>query len=188
MLSYQVWSINLVFPPRSFFSQSNSPRDDKTRASSRLRYRKTWLIRRLLLDHAWLFHVWNHLRDARPHYVDIATSPVAPAFETIPLIEHRFENAENLLHSSKTKSSISLSLFNLIKMKEKDEEKKVSRLEIDLSSSWSSILISIKIIFSMIKLKLICINIRPIVLLRSIKFVNTFVTKNVLLTLIICKL
>lgn len=146
MLSYQVWSINLVFPPRSFFSQSNSPRDDKTRASSRLRYRKTWLIRRLLLDHAWLFHVWNHLRDARPHYVDIATSPVAPAFETIPLIEHRFENAENLLHSSKNKSSISLSLFNLIKMKEKDEEKKVSlvRLEIDLSSSWSSILISIK--------------------------------------------
>lgn len=57
-------------------------------------------------------------------YVDIATSPVAPAFETIPLIE----NAENLLHSSKNKSSISLSLslFNLIKMKEKDEEKKVS--------------------------------------------------------------
>lgn len=110
MLSYQVWSINLVFPPRSFFSQSNSPRDDKTRASSRLRYRKTWLIRRLLLDHAWLFHVWNHLRDARPHYVDIATSPVAPAFETIPLIEHRFENAENLLHSSKNKFSISLSL------------------------------------------------------------------------------
>lgn len=125
MLSYQVWSINLVFPPRSFFSQSNSPRDDKTRASSRLRYRKTWLIRRLLLDHAWLFHVWNHLRDARPHYVDIATSPVAPAFETIPLIASRTLKICSIRVKINLRS-LSLSLFNLIKMKEKDEEKKVS--------------------------------------------------------------
>lgn len=95
------------------------------RASSRLRYRKAWLIRRLLLDHAWLFHVWNHLRDAR----HTSTLPLlllhrhskryhwsSVSSRTLKICSIRIKiNLQSI-------TSISLSLFNF-KMKEKDEEK-----------------------------------------------------------------